>query len=278
MTIVVQLLVVADDLGICAERDRGIFECLHSGLVTAAVILPNGETAAAAAAQARALGLADKVGLHWNVSEGRPVSDPSEVGTLLVPDGGADGEAVGMPQAEASRKLGSSRHPQLRQQGQPPPPPASAFMGMRELKQCFDAGKVDPQQLAHELQAQLSWFRDHLGRFPTFVNGHQHCHISLFCEPVARVLKACGVRYLRHTSEVSCRSDGTVCSDAALQGHTGASAPTVAAADYDDLEDDDDCKVVVLPPLCERCAWVATNSEAVMAQYKVRGSDGGCPL
>lgn len=40
--------VVADDLGICSERDRGIFECFERGIVTDAVILPNGESAEAA--------------------------------------------------------------------------------------------------------------------------------------------------------------------------------------------------------------------------------------
>ena len=63
------LIINADDLGICSERDAGILELFALGVITSASLLVNGDSAALAATRALAAGL--PLGLHLNLSEGR---------------------------------------------------------------------------------------------------------------------------------------------------------------------------------------------------------------
>ena len=76
-----ELVVVADDLGVSAAGDRGVFEAFREGIVTTSSLLVNGATSRAAAAQAAAAGL--PLGLHLNLSEGRPVSAPGDIPSLV---------------------------------------------------------------------------------------------------------------------------------------------------------------------------------------------------
>uniref|UniRef100_A0AC11EE98 YdjC chitooligosaccharide deacetylase homolog n=1 Tax=Ovis aries TaxID=9940 RepID=A0AC11EE98_SHEEP len=53
-------------------------------------------------------------------------------------------------------------------------------------------------QVREELEAQLSRFRELLGRDPTHVDGHQHVHVLPgVCRVFAEALQACGVRFTR---------------------------------------------------------------------------------
>ena len=105
----VRVVVVADDLGICDERDRGIFESLDNGIVTCAVVLPNGDTSGAACDKARQRGYfaRGQIGLHLNVSEGRPLSNPHDVASLLHWRGlsGTTGTKEAPPQFVGMREL-----------------------------------------------------------------------------------------------------------------------------------------------------------------------------
>ena len=40
-----QVIIVADDLGICNERNAGIVQCLEAGVVTRTSIMANGHAA-----------------------------------------------------------------------------------------------------------------------------------------------------------------------------------------------------------------------------------------
>lgn len=70
----ISLIVNADDLGINPERDRGIFEAFGRGIVTSTSLIANGSSFATAVRQAAEVGLA--VGVHLNLSEGRPLTGP----------------------------------------------------------------------------------------------------------------------------------------------------------------------------------------------------------
>ncbi|OQA34041.1 MAG: hypothetical protein BWY57_00784 [Betaproteobacteria bacterium ADurb.Bin341] len=63
-----QLIINADDLGICPERDAGIFKLFEQNAISSATLLVNGENAGTAARQAIDLGL--PLGLHLNLTEG----------------------------------------------------------------------------------------------------------------------------------------------------------------------------------------------------------------
>lgn len=76
------LVVNADDFGLTESVNRGILEAHTRGILTSTTILANGaafDSAAALARQAPDLG----VGVHLNLTEGRPVASPAEVSSLL---------------------------------------------------------------------------------------------------------------------------------------------------------------------------------------------------
>ena len=64
----ISLIINADDLGINANRDRGILEAFEHGIVTSASLLANGPSFATAVAQVKEAGL--PVGVHLNLADG----------------------------------------------------------------------------------------------------------------------------------------------------------------------------------------------------------------
>lgn len=72
-----QLIVVADDLGICEQRDAGILQCLADGFVSSTCVLANGATAASALSTCLQRG--HDVGLHLNLTAGRSLAPPSSI-------------------------------------------------------------------------------------------------------------------------------------------------------------------------------------------------------
>jgi len=69
------LVFVADDLGYCPRRSQGIFEVLESGKVSRASLMVNVEKYSLEAGK-RCLPFKDKIGLHFNITEGQPLSRP----------------------------------------------------------------------------------------------------------------------------------------------------------------------------------------------------------
>lgn len=134
------LVVVADDLGLGREVDRGILDAHREGIVTAASALVVGPTAEAAAA-AVAAGAPDlAVGVHLAlVGPDGPASAPGAVPTLV----GADG-----------RFAASWRH----------------------LLPRLARGAVDPDEVRAEWRAQVARARE-LGLRPTHLDTHQHVHL-----------------------------------------------------------------------------------------------------
>ncbi|XP_005391760.2 PREDICTED: carbohydrate deacetylase [Chinchilla lanigera] len=155
----VRLVVTADDFGYCPRRDEGIVEAFLAGIVTSVSLLVNGAAAESAAELARRHGI--PTGLHANLSEGRPVGLARHgPSSLLSPEG--------------------------------------FFLGKMGFREAVAAGRVALSQVREELEAQLSRFRELLGRPPTHVDGHQHVHVLPgVCQVFAEVLQACGVRFTR---------------------------------------------------------------------------------
>uniref|UniRef100_A0A452DL36 Carbohydrate deacetylase n=1 Tax=Capra hircus TaxID=9925 RepID=A0A452DL36_CAPHI len=155
----VRMVVTADDFGYCPRRDEGIVEAFLAGAVTSVSLLVNGSAAESAAELARRHQI--PTGLHANLSEGRPVG-PARHG--------------------ASSLIGSE----------------GFFLGKMGFRRAVAAGEVILAQVREELEAQLSRFRELLGRDPTHVDGHQHVHVLPgVCRVFAEALQACGVRFTR---------------------------------------------------------------------------------
>uniref|UniRef100_A0A2K5ZSG1 Carbohydrate deacetylase n=1 Tax=Mandrillus leucophaeus TaxID=9568 RepID=A0A2K5ZSG1_MANLE len=76
--------------------------------------------------------------------------------------------------------------------------PWSFFLGKMGFREAVAAGDVDLPQVREELEAQLSCFRELMGRAPTHVDGHQHVHVLPgVCQVFAEALQAYGVRFTR---------------------------------------------------------------------------------
>uniref|UniRef100_A0A338P6V2 Carbohydrate deacetylase n=1 Tax=Mus musculus TaxID=10090 RepID=A0A338P6V2_MOUSE len=159
----VRLVVTADDFGYCPRRDEGIVEAFLAGTVTSVSLLVNGTAAESAAELARRHSI--PTGLHANLSEGRPVGPARHnASSLLSPEG--------------------------------------FFLGKMGFREALAAGDVALPQVREELEAQLSRFRELLGRSPTHVDGHQHVHVLPgVCQVFAEALQAYGVRFTRLPAE-----------------------------------------------------------------------------
>lgn len=151
----------ADDLGFSAAISGGILDAIRHGLLCGASVLANGPDAAAALtawaaieAERRAGVLPSlpararlddpplpfDLGVHLNLSQGRPLTGPGFPGTLLDRDGAFAGLAT------FARLLlpGAARH-------------AAA--------------------IRRELDAQIGFVRDH-GMRPVRLDGHQYCELT----------------------------------------------------------------------------------------------------
>ncbi|XP_075390422.1 carbohydrate deacetylase isoform X1 [Tenrec ecaudatus] len=201
----VHLVITADDFGYCPRRDEGIVEAFLVGAVTSVSLLVNGAATESAAELARRHSI--PTGLHANLSEGRPVG-PARHGasSLLGPEGFFLGK-MGFRKALAAGDVALA---QVQGAGG-----AGAAGGVVRPREPADGGDLPgvprdgsladapgitvlPVQVREELEAQLSRFRELLGRDPTHVDGHQHVHVLPgVCQVFAEVLQAFGVRFTR---------------------------------------------------------------------------------
>jgi predicted glycoside hydrolase/deacetylase ChbG (UPF0249 family) len=79
------LIINADDLGICIERDSGIFELFEKKVISSASIMVNGASFESAVKKARELRLT--LGIHLNLTEGEPINKSNiEFNTLVKYD------------------------------------------------------------------------------------------------------------------------------------------------------------------------------------------------
>ncbi len=159
------LIVNADDLGWTGGVNRGIAEAHRKGLVTSTSLLANGLAFDAALEVARAnpeLG----VGVHLNLSEGRPTAKPQDVRGLLNSAGELEGSPESLLLRIASRGL-------------------------------------EPDEVEREWNAQIQKIRN-AGVVPTHLDGHKHVQMlpGLF-EVALRLAKKHGVRAIRVSHEES---------------------------------------------------------------------------
>lgn len=157
-----RLVINADDLGYSEERDLGIFQCfLHGRSISSASVLANGTTAAAALTHAVQIRL--PVGLHFNITEGKPLSSPQTLPTLT--------------------KNG-------------------LFLGRLPFMDQIDNCKISAHEIEEELTEQIKWFENVVGHLPDHVDGHQHVHVMPGVRDVfAEVMQKKGIIWTRVPQE-----------------------------------------------------------------------------
>jgi predicted glycoside hydrolase/deacetylase ChbG (UPF0249 family) len=81
-----QLIITGDDYGLCTAVNVAIEECLAAGAMRATCVMTN-MPACGEAASLRKKFPQSSLGVHWNLSQGRPVLDPARVPSLVNGDG-----------------------------------------------------------------------------------------------------------------------------------------------------------------------------------------------
>lgn len=81
------LIVNADDLGMASGVNRGILEAHLAGIVTSSTVMANMPAATAGIELVRREAPSLGLGLHVNLTYGRPLTAPDEVPSLVRPDG-----------------------------------------------------------------------------------------------------------------------------------------------------------------------------------------------
>ena len=159
------LIVNADDLGWTEGVNRGIVEAFQNGIVTSTSLLANGAAFGEAVAAVKAApGLG--VGVHLNLSDGRPAAEPAKVAILL----NREGEFAGGPEKLLLRRA---------------------------------RGGLPLKQVETEWDAQIRKVRD-AGISPTHLDGHKHVHMlpGLF-EVALKLAKRHGIGAIRVSHEAS---------------------------------------------------------------------------
>lgn len=159
------LIVNADDLGWTAGVNRGIAEAHRHGIVTSTSLLANGAAfgdGVKAAGKLPGLG----VGVHLNLSDGKPVAPPDQVNSLL----NESGEFSGGPESLLLR---------------------------------LAANSLDLKQVEREWNAQIENVRA-AGIHPTHLDGHKHVQMLPGLFGIAlRLAKKHGIAAVRVSHEAS---------------------------------------------------------------------------
>lgn len=160
-----RLIINADDFGMTAGVNRAIAEAHRAGSVTSATLMATGAALSDAVAVARAAPTLS-TGCHIVLVDGRPISDPTAVPSLLDPR-----DATGF----------RSRIPRL----------ALAAI----------AGKISESEVYREASAQLERLRS-LGISLSHVDSHQHSHIlPVVARAVLRAAREHGIGAFRNPFE-----------------------------------------------------------------------------
>ena len=77
-----KMIITADDYGMCSDVDLAIDDCIKAGLLTSTNVIVNiGNLSAAKTLRQRFPTIS--IGLHWNVTAGKPVSAIKDIPTLI---------------------------------------------------------------------------------------------------------------------------------------------------------------------------------------------------
>jgi hopanoid biosynthesis associated protein HpnK len=158
-----QLIVNADDFGLTAGINRAVIEGHCCGIITSATLMANMPGFDEAVRLAREHPSLD-VGLHFNITQGRPVADAAKVRSLI--DG--HGEFSGTSTALAWRSL---------------------------------AGDLRTEEIVIELRAQIEKVLA-AGLSLTHVDSHKHAHaLPQVFEAIVRTVPDYGIKAVRLPSE-----------------------------------------------------------------------------
>lgn len=160
-----RLIVNADDFGLTEGVNRAICEAHARGIVTSASLLATGTAFCSAVEMARALPQLG-VGVHLNLTGGKPVADPASIRSLV----NARGQLAYRPTSLVLK---------------------------------LTMGQVHLEDIERELRAQIEKVRA-AGIRPTHLDGHKHIHaFPAIGRTVLRLAHECGIAAVRAPDETS---------------------------------------------------------------------------
>eukprot|EP00941_MAST-03F_sp_MAST-3F-sp1_P004686 g4686.t1 len=166
------VIIAADDFGISRARTLGILDALENGICTSTSVMANATYGEEALRLAAERGLLNRVGLHLNLSEGIPLSDPTKIRSLLSP--ALHGVSSGI----------------------------RTFLGKKGFIEACETNQIVPAEAAAEALQQIKWFTRITGHPPQHIDGHQHCHVrKSFCASLAEIFSRNGIHFTRIPSE-----------------------------------------------------------------------------
>lgn len=180
-------IINGDDFGYSAERDEGLIEAYHNGSLTSFSLLVNGATAESVGDRFRqsirereGRDVEDRIlpiGLHINLTEGKPVSPPWRVSSLLRREDEDDDDEV--DEVRRRGKDGTKRRRKRRKKDEKKKkkPRKFFFRGKYGLRRAIEEGLVIAEEVRIEVYAQLRKFVQVMRQAPTHFDGHNHCHV-----------------------------------------------------------------------------------------------------
>jgi len=158
-----KVIITADDYGMCQPVDTAIDECIEAGLVTTTNVMLNMETLNNAK-MLRTRFPQISVGIHWNVTTGKPLLPVDEIPSLVDEDGN--------------------------------------FFSIREFKSRMQKRKIVEDHLIAELRAQYNAFYELCGK-PDYWNTHENSALSLKAFNIfSRLAKEYGIPATRNFQRV----------------------------------------------------------------------------
>lgn len=134
-----RVIITADDYGMCNEVDKAIDECIKVGVVQSTNVILNMDSFV----NAKTLRIKFpnvSVGIHWNVTTGKPLLETKKIKSLVDKNGN--------------------------------------FFGIIEFKKRMRLGKIQKKDLISELDAQYNLFYKYCGK-PDYWNTHENSAIGV---------------------------------------------------------------------------------------------------
>jgi Uncharacterized protein conserved in bacteria, COG3394 len=165
-----QLIITADDYGMCPEVNRAIEECLAAGALRATCVMTN-MSAYTDLIRLRHDFPQVSIGIHWTLTLGMPAAPPSHVADLVAPNG--------------------------------------QFWSAPEFRRRWLTRHISPDHIRLELQTQYERFVALAGQ-PAFWNTHQNVHVlpGLF-ELIVDLARQLGIAAMRSHRRITAPRRGS---------------------------------------------------------------------
>ena len=139
-----KIIVTADDYGMCSEVDCAIEAGIENGFISTTNVLLNMETFSDSwNLRLRYPNLS--IGIHWNVTTGKSISNPKTIPSLVDQNG--------------------------------------VFWPIQTFKEKYRRGEISPNDLEKELEAQYAMFEKNCGR-PDYWNTHENSSLEIKAYPI----------------------------------------------------------------------------------------------